>query len=283
MGPLGKMLCLAILLVLSLQLCSISISNAQNAKSRTPETSKPTIWRSPESLMRDLRSTDDNVRRKALDVVGVAPSFVSGPVEVQLRITEMGKNQTNVAIIVLDLDFTNLFAVVALEVGDHWQQIGTFNCWCKYESGDLLNGFVNLESATDDENELVVHTSGGGTGIYEQKEDRYRLRSGKLIRVLNFVRLSQECPGGVGGDNMCHLEHRVFMADAADGLSALVETKGTVDPAKTSYLAFIDRTFQLQYTGPTSCRGLRWSEKDLSYVAASLGKQDPCKRSRVED
>ena len=58
---------------------------------------------------------------------------------------------------------------------------------------DVLDEFVSLRPAAEPPREirrhyeLVVRSSGGGTGIYTQVEDHYRIFHNQLRKVLQFV------------------------------------------------------------------------------------------------
>ena len=278
-----RLLCFLLLFSLGSQITFAASSKAQAGNSKDINVNQPVIWASPERLVRDLRSTDGDIRRKALDLVGVPSSYSSAKfVEVQLRIGEMGRRHTDVAIVSLDLDLTNWYAAVAINVGSNWRRIGTFECWCKYESDDLLSQFVRLDSAQGDENELVVHSSGGGTGLYERTEDRFRLRGKMLRKVMSFEDLRQEClvPSK---DVRCNIERRIFSSAAEEGLSVLIETKKTIDPAVVPDVIFREPELQIQYTAPISCKGFRWSEKEVRYVPAPLPKDNSCSQNRKEE
>lgn len=108
-------------------------------------------WPTPESIARDLRSKDDNVRLQALRLIGFAEQHahvaiwaqesakvigeaVVTPDQIELKYAAFGQGATQQAILAVEATQKQLtFAAVAVPKGQGWERIAVFECWCKYE------------------------------------------------------------------------------------------------------------------------------------------------------
>jgi hypothetical protein len=155
---------------------------------------------SPESVLNDLRSPNDETRLKALSLVGLSdqqahqaiwsdghsePAKVIGksvvtPRRTQLIYAAIGDDATEQAIIALDDASQSVYAAVAVRRGNGWERIAALTCWCKYDmraDQDAIAEFVSLRPSPEPaapekprHYELVVHSGGAGTGVYSQTE-----------------------------------------------------------------------------------------------------------------
>jgi hypothetical protein len=153
-------------------------------------------WPSPESLLANLRAKDYETRDRALSLVGVpqtaeAASF-DPPQETELRYADLGVDGTQQAIIGVRRD-AMLYGAVAAQGGGHWHRIAAFSCWCKYESGDLLAGFIQIQAGPGVAQELVLRASGGGRGVYSEQQAHFRYHQGELHLVFTFVSRRRDC------------------------------------------------------------------------------------------
>jgi hypothetical protein len=246
-------------------------------------------WPSPESVERDLRSNDDAVRLKALELLGVShPRYeasdhsmiVIGPPEgLEIRYASLGTDNEQQAIVAADLGAMFYGAVVTLK-GNRWERIAAFSCWCKYERGDVLGSFLQIQLGSQGD-ELVVHTSGGGTGIYEQYEGRFRLYRGELRSVFHFVSRYQECPAAMEKPVPCNLQRRWFVDSGLTDVEVfvLIEARASVFADKVPDLIFEEQDLQIRYTGPITCKAYKWDESKFRYVSISMPASNPCKPS----
>lgn len=105
-------------------------------------------------IIADLHSPEDAVRLKALELLGLSQQqaqvkyagqvSVDGVEEVELRYASLGTDNANQAIIGAVLGPV-VFGAVATRTKAGWTRIADFSCWCKYERGDLLAGFIQVE------------------------------------------------------------------------------------------------------------------------------------------
>jgi hypothetical protein len=169
-------------------------------------------WPSPESVVLDLDSHEDLVRRNALSLVGLDENQINELVYdqssnsttpkttgkrvvtidvVELRYAALGENATLHAIVSVQSG-PMAYAAVAVPKSKGWDRIASFSCWCKYETNPVAEAIslapTGLWSEAEPRSfELVLRTSGGGTGVYTQDEGHYRVHQNELRQVLSFV------------------------------------------------------------------------------------------------
>jgi hypothetical protein len=248
-------------------------------------------WPSPESVLDDLRSSNDDTRLKALKLAGLSdeqahksiwsqgndgPSKVIGqaivtPSQTQLMYASIGDNATQQAILVLNDSVQLTFAAVAVQTGNHWERVAVVSCWCKYDMNldqDSLAEFASLRGTSETDPakpkhyEFVVHSSDGGTGVYSQTETHFRVYQNELRNVISFVtRYSNGYP-------TVQLERRWFTFLAVpDGTlrGVLVEAKGTVVPENSSAIQWTVRGLQDRHLQKITCSAYRWDDKTFRY------------------
>jgi hypothetical protein len=208
-------------------------------------------WPSPESVVTDLRSQDDPLRRKALRLVGLTEDqtgwtdgSVEKPTEIKLLYAPLGKGPELQAVVAFSLaDRSYEYAAVAAPGPRGWTRIGSFNCWCKYENGGLSD-FVEVSPRS----ELVLRASAGGTGIYAKEENHFRIRDGLLRNVISFEIHSWSC---LMGDDLCTRERREFSGNQ------LVETHEKFNGSDFGF------TNPLSIT--VTCTPYQWNEEAFLY------------------
>jgi hypothetical protein len=251
-------------------------------------------WPSPETLLKNLRSVDDQTRLKALTLLGV--THTGGPVEAnpktgsptktivkdadesELRYGSLGAGNDQQAIIGVNIG-SDLYGAVAIQTPKGWQRIANFYCWCRYENG--LAGFIRVEYA-DEGNELVVHASGGGTGLYVQDEYRFRVHEGELKTILSFTSRFRECPWSPSGSGVCDGEQRQFdpqeWGQVAGGV--LVESKFRFQADDIPKAEYSIRELELLHAKSPTCTKYVWDEKAFRYVDSSAAHA--CRQAKVE-
>jgi hypothetical protein len=238
-------------------------------------------WPSPESLLENLRAKDYETRDSALSLVGVprtakAASF-DPPQETELRYAFLGVDETQQVIIGVRRD-PMLYGAVAAQVGNRWHRIAAFSCWCKYESGDLLGGFIQTQSAPDVGQELVLRASGGGTGIYSQQEAHFRYDHGELHLAFTFVSHHRECDPTKPGPYSCEVERRWFYVNYWDSVpgAVLVESRLRLFPETDPEPEFTSiRELELSHAQQFSCKTYKWNKEKFRYEP--FVAPDPCK------
>jgi hypothetical protein len=237
-------------------------------------------WPSPESLLQGMRAKDYETRGRALSLVGVpktaeAASF-DAPQEAEMRYAELGVDGTQQVIIGMRRD-PMLYGAVAAQVDDRWYRIATFSCWCKYESGDLLSSFIQIESAPGVGEELVLRASGGGTGLYSQQQAHFRYHRGELHLTFTFVSHRRECDPTKPS---CEVERRWFYVNYWDSVpgAVLVESRLTIFPGKDPEPELTSiRELELTHAQKFSCKTYKWDEEKFGY--APFVASSPCNPS----
>ena len=260
-------------------------------------------WPTPESLVAQLRSPIDQVRLKALLLIGVteeqahhtvwaqvSPTKVFGqgvatPDRVQLTYAALGSDAAQQVIIaVQDSEGQMTYVAVGVASPRGWERVAAFYSWCKYEANDALGQFFQLHPApqrgpaTPPRYELVLRASGGGTGIYTQHEAHFRLYQVELRRVLSFVSEFRSCPLA----NECTFEKRWFSPAVVHGQAGgvLVESRGRGRYTAGNGLGIEAsiRALENRHLGPATCREYEWDEEKLQYTPA--GAAEPCQLPR---
>jgi hypothetical protein len=228
-------------------------------------------WPSPESLLENLLAKDYATRDRALSLVGVpqtteAASF-DPPQETELRYADLGVDGTQQVIIGVRRD-PMLYGAVAAQVGSRWHRIAAFFCWCKYESGDLLAGFIHIQAGPGVGQELVLRASGGGTGVYSEQQSHFRYHQGELHLVFTFVSRHRDC-GLTGPEpHSCEVERRWFYANYWDSVpgAVLVESRLRVFPGTDPEPEFTSlRELELTHAQKFSCKTYKWDKEKFRY------------------
>ncbi len=259
-------------------------------------------WPAPSDLVGDLRSPDKQVRLKAFHLAGLSaddtedtvwsrdtPSKAIGhavvmPSQRQLRFAALGDDSSEQAIIAFEiLQKSMLYVAVAVHTAQGWERIAASSCWCKYDvdaSRDALVNFAQLQAAPEPSSanpqhyELVLRASGGGTGIYQQDEARFRVYHGELRTVLSFVSEHRE-NSSAGPTPSLLLERRWFRAGPlSDGTwgGILVEAQGRYPAEKFPEIERQIKPLQDRHLDQISCQNYRWNVPQFLYhpVNASL-------------
>lgn len=255
-------------------------------------------WPTPESVLDDLRSGNDIERLAALKLMGfsdqqahrtvfastndgsakVIGQVVIFPERVQLMYAAIGEDASQQAILAFGVpSLQATHAAVAVQKGQRWERIAALSCWCKYDMNsnqDMLAEFLSLRPAAEAPSEklqhydLVVHTGGGGTGIYAQDEAHFRVFHNELLNSLQFVsRLRSNNPTGPSPASVL-LERRWFTTTPiANGVwgGILVEAKGTFLADKFPQIEWNVRPLQDMHLQKITCRAYRWDEKSFRY------------------
>jgi len=255
-------------------------------------------WPSPEELVRDLQSTDDGLRIKALHLLGATDQLIHVPVwsqasqthitgtkvvvpdQVALHMARISDGETLVPLIAAELpEGQTMLGAIAIRKNNHWERIAAFSCWCRYETGDALTSFVQfvpspLFSDSDQNYELVVRASGGGTGIYTQDEAHFRIRANKLHLLIHFVARERNC-NSTGPSRGCELNRRWLVTTTVDGKpgAILVHASGRL-PETASEIDF-RRDVESRFLSDVSCTAYLWNEEELRYEEVAE-KPHPC-------
>ena len=243
-------------------------------------------WPAPETIVHDLLSSDDETRLKALRLLGLADQeahttewsggqsskvAVATPDRVQLTYAALGRDNTRQAVLAISSD-QMMYAAVATPNSNGWTRIAVFGCWCKYDIGDLSE-FVQVRPSIPDAEEsfriqerfeLVMHGSGGGSGIYVQNEAHFRVDGGKLRRVLSFVSRTVECNGRTRNPNAepCTLEKRWFYGNESGWVLAAGSGKFSDNHPEVYWSV---RELEDRFLQKMTCTKFKWDDQAFQY------------------
>jgi hypothetical protein len=260
-------------LVLLLVLGCASFANAQAPGAEQSEGAYDTVhmpWPPPEKLVADLRSQDDATLRNARRLIGVEPRAPKAKVEMpdslELRYIDLNEDGPLQAIVFAEFDLSYVYAAIAIHTPKGWERIAAFSCWCKYERGDLLKTFVAVEFGLKG-SELVVRGSSGGTGLYIQYEEPFRLRHAELREVLSFETHEQDCNLLAPQNGDCKITRRWFYV--GNNHVVLVEASYIVPLDVPSGPDAYAEEIDLRHATRFSCTPYAWDEPKFAYVKSS--------------
>jgi hypothetical protein len=210
------------------------------------------VWGSPESLVRDLRSDNEDVRSKALLAFGYPGAQLNdeipAPDQLQLRFAPIGEDKTLQAIVVITVGAVMAYAAVAVPESRGWRRIGVFFCWCKYEDNPLQFAQARLSSASGKVwSELVVSPSGGGTGEYARDEVHFRVHNGALRKVMSFVSFRRSCQS-----ELCVVETRTLSGNQVVSSRDQINAKNPPENATCASYQWDEKAFIWKQSGPAT-------------------------------
>jgi hypothetical protein len=237
-------------------------------------------WPAPESLVKNLYSDDDQTRLHAIVQITASKEplsqYFQTPSEVELRYAALGTSQVQQAIVAIAFG-PYLFGAVGAKENGVWTRISSFSCWCKYERGDLLANFVQVEDGPGGGSELVLHANGGGTGIYTQHEARFRYYHGELHLVIAFMSRYQTCNPTLPGPYTCELEQRWFLPNSGGSAvrAVLAKTHYSFSPYRVPEITSQVRGMELSYARVFTCQNYDWDLEKFRYTKSEA--PHPCK------
>lgn len=251
-------------------------------------------WPAPEAVANDLRSANEETRVKALELIGFTDEQVHRPVwsqgtptqsigtkavtpdEIRLTYAAIGDSETKQAILAVYVEeMQTAQLAVAVPVAGGWERIASLGCWCKYEMNngdDALSAFMQLQSAPGTTPsaprtfELVVRASGGGSGLYDQTEARFRIFREELRQVISFTSRYRNCDG-TASPPICTGERRWFyptqLADGPGGV--LVRNFGEFPADGQTSIFWSVRDLEIRKLQRVQCTRFRWDSQRFSY------------------
>ena len=252
-------------------------------------------WPTPASLAQDLRSKDDRVRLRALHLLGMedeqlyvqqwSATTPSRPLEkrlllpdvVSLTYAALGEDATQQAVLAIQSNQQSMVFAAVAEPGPHgWLRIAAIDCGCRYDP--TLAEFLTLSAWPENpvqpsHLELVLRTSGGGSGLYVQHETRFRVHQGQLTPLISFERRHRDC--NVSAARYCVVTQRTF----EDRLLPLSSAGSSYEPVGTlTTVAARIPSPQLHGTAAdwqlhghsARCQSYRWNEP-----ASRFERSDP--------
>ncbi len=233
----------------------------------------------PESIVRDLRSSNEDVRLKAMAALWVPEALrrASRPEQIELRYAALGSDETKQAVVAVQMGQL-AYATVATPKANGWERIAQFNCWCKYDVDHFMDEFVRIVRAPEqnvEHFELVLRASGGGSGLYHQDEVHFRLFRGEMKAVLSFESRLVNYHLGVEKPFL-EIQRRWFHPDFERG-GFLVEGHANLWPGafpqfEGSVYEDSTRDLELRHLGNLGCRVFRWNQEAFRYQKTGVSK-----------
>jgi len=190
------------LLLLALFVCGLvqASANAEEDLGFANVAHEHVSWPNPEDLLRNLHSTNEQARTSAFPLMGIADQGMPDgiPQRVDLLYALIGGGPDQQAIVTVS-DGQYAWGAVAVVNKGKWIRIASFSCWCKYDLDAVPGSFVQIQLGAEARAELVIHASGGGSGIYSQDEAHFRIVNGELQSVLHFVSRERNCSPNAAG------------------------------------------------------------------------------------
>ncbi|MFP5234745.1 MAG: hypothetical protein ACLGSD_02490 [Acidobacteriota bacterium] len=262
-------------------------------------------WPNPEIVANDLQSANAQTRLHALGEMGFTGehafeaiwSQIQTPARlvakralipdaVRLTWAALGTSDERAALLAVYFSRTQTVSLsVVLPENERWVRVARFDCWCKYERGDVLSTFMRLLPAPGQPTEglqhfeLAVRVSGGGTGIYQQTEGRFRIVRGELRQVFEFTSSRRDCNLQTRGSKAwsCAMERREFYPQQlASGPGAVLLTMTGALPAKSQPpMLWTQPAFEVRYLPRATCAVYLWDQEKFAYVPARY-VANPC-------
>jgi hypothetical protein len=253
----------------------------------------PVSWSSPESVVAGLRSPDEAIRLKSLQLLGFTDEMaheiqwsqtnpatplgkrVITPDEIRLSYASLGEGSVKQAILSV-LAGQTTFAAVAMPASESWRRIAAFDCWCKYDikqNDDPLSTFLRLVpvpvNPPASQYELVFRASGGGTGLYVQNEAHYRVYHGELRKVFSLESRRRQCDI----TNQCLIERGWFYPNMVVNRygnpvqgGVLAQGKGRLLAEKAPQVDWTVREIEPRHLHRLVCTTFLWNEDQLRYT-----------------
>lgn len=228
----------------------------------------PATWSAPESVVRDLRSDDRAVRRRAQRLLGVNEDFFSDDGAEVIGLQYFSQGAAGKPVVMVRAKHGAFeYAAIAVPSSGGWKRLAVFECFCKYDNDP---SFVDIGYGPLDYGQAVVtvHASGGGTGDYEQTEAWFGLRDDNLVTMLSFARRKRSCQP----ETPCTYRRRWFVGNQL--IEGKISGKGpqvaTLPKAPSTLWESNDREIN-----SFSCTPYEWDAVNLKYGPS--GDPHPCK------
>ena len=243
-------------------------------------------WPAPSEMAEELVSKDDSVRLRAMLLFGLSDQQARGftsssptlrhtirPDLVRLNYAALGTGPDTQAVLAFQAD-QMVFVAVATATKAGWSRIAFSNMWSKYDldNGDALFQAVRLSAAPGNPTissaafELILRSSGGGTGVYEQQEAHFRVYEGELRNVFSFISDQRRCDPSPEVQ-ACKLNRSWLVLGTTDSKRGvvLVEEGGTLKTVHQPDVLFALRDLQNRYLRPSSCAFYEWDDHNFDY------------------
>jgi hypothetical protein len=216
----------------------------------------------PQSLTRQLQSSDDRLRTAALAAMGAPAQYlvhghVAVPHSVHLDFLALGSTDELDAILTVELD-QHLLSAILMPENQEWHRVASMLYATAFtDAGTTPSTFLRTDRSLLDplHYTAIFHaTASAANGGYIENEAHLRILSGKAVVTLNFTSSERVCDAT--HEHPCEVIERWLQPDSADAthrfllVTAIghVKSNDAGDPIATAetYETAHLRTFQCQ-------------------------------------
>ena len=243
----------------------------------------------PQSLIRQLQSSDDRLRTAALAAIGAPPLYfahghVALPHSVHLDFVALGSTDELDAILTVELDQHMLSAIMMPE-NEEWHRIATVLYATAFsDSNTTPSTFLRTDRALIEPTHYtaIFHaTSAGPNGGFTESEAHLRVLNGKAVITLSFASAERSCDAT--HERPCEVIERWMQADRTDAehrfllVTAIghVKSNDVGDPIATA------ETYETAHLRTFSCQPFVFSESALHFEPSA--NPAPCIAPQVAD
>lgn len=236
----------------------------------------------PQSLARQLQSSDDRIRTAALAAIGAPGQYfghghVATPHSVHLDFLPLGATDEVDAILTIELD-QHMVSAVLMPVNEEWHRIANITYATAYTDPTTTpSTFLRTDRSLLDplRYTAIYHaTANRPNGDFTENEAHLRILNGRAVITLSFPSAERECDPL--NERPCAVIERWLQADAADPMhrfllvtaTGRVKTKDAGDPIANA------ETYETAHLRSFTCQPLMYSESALHFEPA--GAAAPC-------
>jgi hypothetical protein len=236
----------------------------------------------PQSLARQLQSSDERIRTAALAAIGApgqytAHGHVGSPHSVHLDFVSLGSTDELDAILTVELD-QHMVSAVLTPQNDEWHRIATVVYATAFTDPNTTpSTFLRTDRSLLEPTHYtaIFHaTANGPNGDFTESEAHLRILNGRAVITLSFTSAERNCDPTA--DHPCAMIERWLQADSADPAHRFllvtatghVKNKDVGDPIASA------ETYETAHLRTFTCQPLVYSESALHFEAS--GAAAPC-------
>lgn len=236
----------------------------------------------PQSLARQLQSSDERIRTAALAAIGApgqytAHGHVGSAHSVHLDFVALGSTDELDAILTVELD-QHMVAAVLTPQNEEWHRIATVVYATAFtDRSTTPSTFLRTDRSLLEplHYTAIFHaTANGPNGDFTENEAHLRVLNGRAVITLSFISAERACDGS--GERPCAVIERWLQADGADPAHRflLVTAAGHMRPKDAADPIATAETYETAHLRTFTCQPLVYSEGALHFEAS--GAAAPC-------
>jgi hypothetical protein len=236
----------------------------------------------PQSLARQMQSSDDRIRAAALSAIG-APAQYTGhghaasAHSVHLDFLPLGDSDEIDAILTVELD-QHMVSAILMPQNDEWHRIATITFATAFtDTATTPSMFLRTDRSLLNplRYTAIFHAvASRANGDFSESEAHLRVLNGHAVITLSFTSAERDCDAAT--DHPCAVVERWLQADASDPAHRFllvtatghVKTKDAGDPIATA------ETYETAHLRSFTCQPLMYSASALHFEPS--GAAAPC-------